>query len=101
MPTELLRRPHAVVQYGLIDLEAADALGVLRASVPDVLQAQDREPGLAVEPLGERLLVPLDLRRRAVRPHGDVELPAGDSEDEVVPPVRRRLSDALTGLVCI
>src|SRR4029453_2618876 len=98
---ELLRGPCAG-EGRAADLVAADDLGVLRSAVPELLQSQDRDPQFVVEAPEELALELADFRRDAVGEEGEVELPAVESEDEVVAPIVRLVevfvSDAVGGV---
>ena len=70
--------------------------------MPELFQPQDRDAQVVVERSEELALEGVDLRRDAFREEREVELPAVDSEDEVVAPVVRLVvvlvSDAVGGV---
>jgi hypothetical protein len=85
---ELFRCPGSVEDC-FADLEATDDLWVFGPAVPELLQAEDREPSLVIETALKLVLEPLDLGRYARGEEREVELPPGKPEHEVVPAVVR------------
>src|SRR6185437_3579720 len=73
---ELARRPHAVLENGGVDVQAANAVRVTGPPVPDVLDPQHRAALLGGDAAAQLLVPAGDVEVRVVQPQCQVDPPA-------------------------